>query len=179
MQGGAAFRPGDILRASNGKTIEIMNTDAEGRLVLADALHYAREQGATHIVDFATLTGAMSVALGDLFAGWFANDDEWAAHIDAASTTSGDLGCRFPLHPRYRRFIDSTFADMKNGSELRNGACVLAAAFLQEFAGDGPVGARRHGGPGYLARKRPDYALDEGGSGYGVRLIVELAQRLA
>ena len=99
-----------------------MNTDAEGRLILADALHYAREQGATHVVDFATLTGAMSVALGDLFAGWFANDDDWAAHIEAATETSGDLGCRFPLHPRYRRYIDSTFADMKNGSELRNGA---------------------------------------------------------
>ena len=113
--------------------------------MLADALHYAREQGATHIVDFATLTGAMSVALGDLFAGWFANDDEWAAHIDAASTTSGDLGCRFPLHPRYRRFIDSTFADMKNGSELRNGACVLAAAFLAGVRRRRAVGAHRHG----------------------------------
>ena len=96
VQGGAAFKPGDILRASNGKTIEIMNTDAEGRLVLADALHYAREQGATHIVDFATLTGAMAVALGDLFAGWFANDEDWAEQLDAASATSGDLGCRFP-----------------------------------------------------------------------------------
>jgi leucyl aminopeptidase len=177
--GGAAFRAGDILRASNGKTIEIMNTDAEGRLILADALHYARTQGATHIVDFATLTGAMSVALGDLFAGWFANDEDWAATIAAASETSGDLGCRFPLHPRYRRFLDSTFADMKNGSELRNGASVLAASFLQEFAGEGPWAHVDMAGPGYLSRRRPDYALDEGGSGYGVRLIVELAQRLA
>jgi leucyl aminopeptidase len=177
--GGAAFRAGDILRASNGKTIEIMNTDAEGRLILADALHYAREQGATHIVDFATLTGAMSVALGDLFAGWFANDEDWATHIEAATTTSGDLGCRFPLHPRYRRFIDSTFADMKNGSELRNGASVLAASFLEEFAGEGPWAHVDMAGPGFLSRRRPDYALDEGGSGYGVRLIVELAQRLA
>jgi len=179
VQGGAAFKPGDILRASNGKTIEIMNTDAEGRLVLADALHYAREQGATHMVDFATLTGSMSVALGDLFAGWFANDEDWAAHLDAACATSGDLGCRFPLHPRYRRFIDSTFADMKNGSELRNGGSVLAASFLEEFAGDGPWAHIDMAGPGYLSRRRPDYALDEGGSGYGVRLIVELAQRLA
>jgi leucyl aminopeptidase len=177
--GGAAFRAGDILRASNGKTIEIMNTDAEGRLILADALHYTREQGATHVIDFATLTGAMAVALGDLFAGWFANDEEWAAHVDAASAASGDLGCRFPLHPRYRRFIDSTFADMKNGSELRNGGSVLAASFLQEFAGDGPWAHVDMAGPGYLSRRRPDYALDEGGSGYGVRLIVELAQRLA
>jgi leucyl aminopeptidase len=177
--GGASFKAGDILRASNGKTIEIMNTDAEGRLVLADALHYAREQGATHVIDFATLTGAMSLALGDLFAGWFANDEDWAAHVAAASETSGDLGCRFPLHPRHRRFLDSTFADLKNGSELRNGGSVLAASFLQEFAGDGPWAHVDMAGPGYLSRKRPDYALDEGGSGYGVRLIVELAQRLA
>jgi leucyl aminopeptidase len=179
VQGGAAFKPGDILRASNGKTIEIMNTDAEGRLVLADALHYAREEGATHLIDFATLTGAMSVALGDLYAGWFANDEAWAARVSAASETSGDLGCRFPLHPRYRRFIDSTFADLKNGSDLRNGSSVLAASFLQEFAGEGPWAHVDMAGPGYLARRRPDYALDEGGTGYGVRLIVELARGLA
>jgi leucyl aminopeptidase len=179
VQGGAAFKPGDILTAANGKTIEIMNTDAEGRLVLADALHYARSQGATHLVDFATLTGAMALALGDVYAGWFANDEAWAAEIEAATAASGDLGCRFPLHPRYRRFIDSTFADMKNGSELRNGASVLAASFLEEFAGDGPWAHFDIAGPGYLARRRPDYALDEGGTGYGVRLIVELAQRLA
>ena len=174
-----AFRPGDILRASNGKTIEIMNTDAEGRLILADALHYAREQGATHLVDFATLTGAMSVALGDLYSGWFCNDDDFAAHIDAASHTSGDLAWRFPLHPRYRRYIDSDFADMKNGSDLREGSPVLAAEFLREFAGDGPWAHVDMAGPGYIRRKRPDYALDQGGTGYGVRLIVELAQRLS
>src|SRR3954453_10314765 len=121
----------------------------------------------------------MALALGYLFAGWFANDEGWAAHVDAAGVTSGDLGCRCPLHPRYRRFIDSTFADMKNGSELRNGGGGLAAAVLQEFAGDGPWAHVDMAGPGYLSRRRPDYALDEGGSGYGVRLIVELAQRLA
>ena len=179
LQDGRAFKPGDILRASNGKTIEIMNTDAEGRLVLADALHYARTQGATHVVDFATLTGAMSLALGDLIAGFFANDDEWAAHVQAACDTSGDLGWRFPLHPRYRRYIDSTFADLKNGSELREGAPVLAAMFLQEFAGDGPWAHVDMAGPGFVRRKRPDYVLDEGGTGYGVRLAVELAQRFA
>src|SRR5207244_2204096 len=78
VQDARAFKPGDILRASNGKTIEITNTDAEGRLVLADALHHAREQGATHVIDFATLTGAMTLALGDLYAGWFADDEAWA-----------------------------------------------------------------------------------------------------
>jgi len=179
VQGAASFKPGDILRASNGKTIEIINTDAEGRLVLADALHYARENGATHMIDFATLTGAMSAALGDLYAGWFCNDEAWAAEIEAACETSGDLGCRFPLHTRYRRYIDSDFADMKNASELRSGGPVLAAEFLREFAGDGPWAHVDMAGPGYLRRRRPDYALDQGGSGYGVRLIVELAQRLA
>ena len=179
MQSGSAYRPGDILRASNGKTIEVINTDAEGRLVLADALHHVRTNGATHIIDFATLTGAMSLALGDLIAGWFCNDEDFATRIDAATTTSGDLGCRFPLHHRYRRYIDSTFADMKNASELREGGPVLAAMFLQEFAGDGPWAHVDMAGPGYVRKKRPDYVLDEGGTGYGVRLIVELAQALS
>ena len=179
VQDARAFKPGDILRARNGKTIEIMNTDAEGRLLLADALHYAREQGATHLADFATLTGAMSLALGDLYAGYFANDEEWAREIQHAADTSGDLAWRFPLHPRYRRYIDSTFADMKNGSELKEGSPVLAAEFLREFAGDGPWAHVDMAGPGYVRRKRPDYVLDEGGTGYGVRLIVELAARLA
>jgi len=179
VQDAHAFKPGDILRASNGKTIEIMNTDAEGRLVLADALHYAREQGATHLADFATLTGAMSLALGDLYAGYFANDDDWARELQAAADTSGDLAWRFPLHPRYRRYIESAFADMKNGSDLKEGSPVLAAEFLREFAGHGPWAHVDMAGPGYVRRKRPDYVLDEGGTGYGVRLIVELAANLA
>lgn len=179
LQGGNAYKPGDILRASNGKTIEVINTDAEGRLVLADALHHARTLGATHLVDFATLTGAMTIALGDLYAGYFCNDDVFAADLDAASRTSGDLAWRFPLHQRYRRYVDSDFADMKNGSELREAGAVLAAEFLREFSGDGPWAHVDIAGPGYIRRKRPDYALDQGGTGYGVRLIVELAQRLA
>jgi leucyl aminopeptidase len=179
VQDGKAYRPGDILRAANGKTIEIINTDAEGRLLLADALHYARESGATHIIDFATLTGSMSIALGDLYAGWFANDDDFAAHVDAAAQTSGDHAWRFPLHPRYRRYVDSDFADMKNGSELREAGAVLAAEFLREFTGEGPWAHFDVAGPAFIQRKRPDYALDQGGTGYGVRLIVELAQRFA
>jgi leucyl aminopeptidase len=179
VQSGNAYRPGDVLRAANGKTIEVTNTDAEGRLILADALHHARSSGATHVIDFATLTGAMSLALGDLIAGWFCNDEQFATRIDDATVVSGDLGCRFPLHPRYRRYIDSTFADLKNSSELREGSPVLAAMFLQEFAGDGPWAHVDMAGPGYVQRKRPDYILDEGGTGYGVRLIVELAHALA
>ena len=172
VQDAWAFKPGDIVRASNGKTIEITNTDA-------DALHHAREQGATHVIDFATLTGAMTLALGDLYAGWFADDEAWAADVEAAVETSGDLAWRFPLHPRYRRYVDSDFADLKNSSELREGGPVLAAEFLREFSGDGPWAHVDMAGPGFVRRKRPDYVLDQGGTGYGVRLIVELAQRLS
>jgi leucyl aminopeptidase len=179
MPGGDAFRPGDILRAANGKTIEIINTDAEGRLVLADALWYARREGATHVLDLATLTGAMELALGDLYAGLFSNDDEWRDRIVAAGERSGDLAWPFPLHPRYRRYVDSAFADMKNGSTLRQASPALAAEFLQEFAGEGPWAHVDMAGPGFLDRSRGDYLRVPGGTGYGVRLIAELAASLA
>jgi leucyl aminopeptidase len=178
MPGGDAFRPGDILRAANGKTIEVINTDAEGRLVLADAQWYARREGATHLLELSTLTGAMELALGDLYAGYFANDEDWSARIRAAADRSGDLAWPFPLHPRYRRYIDSTFADMKNGSTLRQGSPALAAKFLEEFAGEGPWAHVDMAGPGFLERSRGDYLRVPGGTGYGVRLIVELARGL-
>jgi len=179
LPSGDAFRPGDILRAANGKTIEIINTDAEGRLVLADALWYARREGATHVVDLATLTGAMSLALGDLYAGFFANDDDWRDRIAAAGQRSGDLVWQFPLHPRYRRYVESDFADMKNGSTLREASPVLAAEFLQEFAGDGPWAHVDMAGPGFLERSRGDYYRVAGGTGFGVRLLAELAAGFA
>jgi leucyl aminopeptidase len=175
---GDSFRPGDILRAANGKTIEITNTDAEGRLVLADALWYARREGATHLLDLATLTGAMELALGDLYAGLFANDEDWLHEILDAAKESGDHAWPFPLHPRYRRYVDSTFADLKNSSDLRQGSPVLAAEFLREFAGEGPWAHIDMAGPGFLERSRGDYLTQRGGTGYGVRLIVELARRL-
>jgi leucyl aminopeptidase len=175
---GDSFRPGDILRSANGKTIEITNTDAEGRLVLADALWYARREGATHILDLATLTGAMELALGDLYAGLFANDEGWQEEILAAARASGDHAWPFPLHPRYRRYVDSTFADLKNSSDLRQASPVLAAEFLREFAGEGPWAHIDMAGPGFLERSRGDYLTQRGGTGYGVRLIVDLARRL-
>src|SRR2546430_1044332 len=176
---GTSFRPGDILKAANGKTIEITNTDAEGRLVLADAMWYARREGASHLLDVATLTGAMELALGDLYAGMFANDDSWRDEILAAAQTSGDHTWPFPLHRRYRRYVDSAYADLKNSSELRQGSPVLAAEFLREFAGEGPWAHIDMAGPGFLERSRGDYYTQRGGTGYGVRLIVELAQRLS
>ena len=179
LPGGDAFRPGDILHAANGKTIEIINTDAEGRLVLADALWYVRREGATHVLDLATLTGAMELALGDLYAGFFANDDDWRQRIVEAGSRSGDLVWPFPLHERYRRYIDSAFADMKNGSTLRQGSPALAAKFLEEFAGEGPWAHVDMAGPGFLERSRGDYYRVPGGTGYGVRLIAELAAAFA
>src|ERR671936_1391521 len=176
MPSGHAYRPGDIITAANGKTIEVTNTDAEGRLVLADALWYARGQGATHILDLATLTGAMEVALGDLYAGLFANEDEWRDRVVAAGEASGDHAWAFPMHPRYRRFVDSVFADMKNSSEYRQAGAILAAEFLKAFAGEGPWAHADIAGPAFLERSRGDYMHQRGGTGYGVRLIAELAE---
>ena len=176
---GDSFRPGDILRAANGKTIEITNTDAEGRLVLADALWYVRREDATHVLDLATLTGAMELALGDLYAGVFANDDGWREQIVAAGERSGDNVWPFPLHRRYRRYVDSAFADMMNSSDLKQAAPALAAEFLHEFAGDAPWAHIDMAGPAFLERSRGDYLWQRGGTGYGVRLIVELAHALA
>jgi len=179
MPDGRAYRPGDILTALNGKTIEITNTDAEGRLVLADALVDARRRGATHVLDLATLTGAVVVALGDFYAGLMGNDDAWLRDIEAAAAASGDHAWRLPLHETYARYIKSTYADMKNSSDLRQAGPIYAARFLQEFAGDGPWAHLDIAGTGYLERSRGDCYSAKGATGYGVRLIVELAGRLA
>ena len=179
MVGGGAYRPGDILTAMNGKTIEVINTDAEGRLVLADALWYTRQQGATHLLDLATLTGAMELALGDLYAGVFGNDEGWRDEVVAAGEASGDHAWPFPLHRRYRRYVNSNFADMKNASILKQGSPALAAEFLREFTGEGPWAHIDMAGPGFLTRSRGDYLSQQGGTGWGVRLIAELGQRLA
>jgi leucyl aminopeptidase len=178
MGGGGAYRPGDIVKAMNGKTIEIVNTDAEGRLILADVLWYAREQGATHLVDFATLTGAMEKALGDLYAGVFGNDDEWRDRVAEAGNRSGDHAWPLPIHRRFRRYTDSAFADLKNSSIRGQAIPAYAARFLQEFVGDGPWAHVDMAGPAFLRWPRPDYLHVVGGTGYGVRLIAELAGSL-
>jgi leucyl aminopeptidase len=178
MAGGGSYRPGDILTAMNGKTIEVVNTDAEGRLVLADVLSYARSEGATHIVDFATLTGVMNRALGDLYTGVFGNDDRWRDQVVAAGNGSGDHAWAWPMHRRYRRLIDSAFADVKNTSWRGQASPAYAAEFLKEFVGDGPWAHVDMAGPGYIRWPRPDYFPVPGGTGYGVRLIAELARSL-
>jgi leucyl aminopeptidase len=179
LPSGHAYRPGDIVTALSGKTIEISNTDAEGRLILADALWYTRESGATHLLDLATLTGGIVVAMGDLYAGLFGNDEDWCAEIEAAAAASGDHAWRLPLHERYHRYNDSAFADLKNSSDYRQASPILAAAFLETFAGDGPWAHLDIAGTAYLERGRGDYYSRLGATGYGVRLLAELARRLS
>jgi leucyl aminopeptidase len=177
--GGGSYRPGDILTAMNGKTIEITNTDAEGRLVLADALYYTRQLGATHLVDFATLTGAMNRALGDLYAGVMGNDAAWRDEVVAAGEASGDHAWPWPMHRRYRALIDSAFADMKNSSVRGQAQPTYAASFLEEFVGEGPWAHVDIAGTAFFTWGRNDYLSQKGGTGYGVRLIAELATNLS
>ena len=179
MPDGKSYRPGDILTAKNGKTIEVTNTDAEGRLVLADALTYCREQGATHMLDLATLTGAIVTALGDFYAGLMGNDQPWVDTVAAAAEASGDHAWQLPLHATYRRQIGSTYADFKNSSDIRAAGSIYAASFLSEFTGDGPWAHLDIAGTAQLDRTRGDYYTSAGATGYGVRLLVELASSLS
>lgn len=137
MPGGRAFKPGDVLTSASGKTVEINNTDAEGRLILGDALWYARELGATHLVDVATLTGACVVALGKLASGLFGRPAEWTEVVRTTAERAGDRLWPMPLYDEYFEQLKSDIADMINSGGRAGGACT-AAAFLKEFAGEGP-----------------------------------------
>ncbi|HEY7690155.1 MAG TPA: leucyl aminopeptidase, partial [Dongiaceae bacterium] len=137
MPGGNATKPGDVLRAMNGKTIEVINTDAEGRLILADALSYACRLDLSPLVDVATLTGAMSVALGDVAYGLFANNDALAQRVKSAAATAGEKCWELPMFPEYKELIKSNVADMKNTGG-RGAGSIAAAFFLKEFVEDRP-----------------------------------------
>jgi leucyl aminopeptidase len=178
MIGADPIRPSDVIPTAAGLTVEVTNPDAEGRLILADALWYARRQGATHVVDLATLTGAMRAGMGDLYGGVFANDDNWQDAIVAAGNDAGDLAWPWPLHPRYRRLLESRVADLRNTSGRPYGYPITAATFLAHFAGEGPWAHVDMLGPALLDDDRGD-AIGAGASGYGVRMLVELASRLA
>jgi leucyl aminopeptidase len=138
MPDGRAYKPGDVLTAMSGKTIEIMNTDAEGRLVLADGLHYAQQLGATRLINAATLTGAIGVALGQLNAGLFSNHDETAARFLDVFPTAGENFWRMPCTDDYRDQIKSQIADIMNTGNSRYGGSITAAMFLKEFVGEIP-----------------------------------------
>ncbi|HWT21884.1 MAG TPA: leucyl aminopeptidase family protein, partial [Solirubrobacteraceae bacterium] len=178
MLGADAIRPSDVITTAAGLTVEVTNPDAEGRLILADALWYARAEGATHVVDLATLTGAMRAGMGDLYAGVFANDHGWRDAVVDAGDAAGDPAWPWPLHRRYRRLLDSRVADLRNTSGKPFGYPITAATFLERFAGEGPWAHVDMLGPALLDEDRGD-AVGRGASGYGVRMLVELAARLA
>ncbi|MGH6915928.1 MAG: M17 family metallopeptidase, partial [Geminicoccales bacterium] len=138
MPGSRALKPGDVVRGASGKTVEVVNTDAEGRLVLGDALWYARQLGATHLVDIATLTGACTVALGDKVAGLMGNDDAWVGQVREAADRAGEPVWRLPLPSRYRKQLDSDVADLKNIGSAGQAGALVAGLFLKEFVGDTP-----------------------------------------
>ena len=176
MPSGHAVKPGDIVTAMNGTTIEVNNTDAEGRLILADALCYAVEQGAERIVDLATLTGAILVALGHTYCGLFSNDDEWCAEVGSACDASGEIGWRLPLHPEYYELTKGQYADLTNASDQRLASSCYAAEFLRQFVDGKPwVHIDIAGTAWGLTR---NYAA-KGASGFGTRLLIELARRSA
>jgi leucyl aminopeptidase len=172
---GSAMKPGDIVRASSGLTIEVNNTDAEGRLVLCDCLAHAVAQGAERIVDLATLTGGIVTALGSTYAGLFATDEDLAAAVTAAGEAAGELVWRLPLHPDYDEQVKGRYGDLVN-AESRKAHPIQGASFLKRFVGDIPwahvdmAGTAHDTGRAYAAK---------GGTGWGVRLLLELARASA
>ena len=172
MPGGGAIRPGDVLKAASGRTVEIIDTDAEGRLVLADALWYARQLGVTHLVDIATLTGACQVALGKIACGLMGRSDAWVEHVRTAANRAGDRSWVLPLFEEYREQLRSEIADLANVGGKPAGA-ITAAMFLREFTGDLPWAHLDIAGTAWVDEAKP-YA-PKGPSGAGVRALAELA----
>ena len=173
MPSGEAIRPGDVLTFRNGKTAEVLNTDAEGRLILADALSLAAEAKPDGIVDLATLTGACVVALGEKIAGLMANDESFADEVEAAAKRAGEQMWPLPLPKQYRKLIDSEIADMKNIGSGGYAGALTAGLFLQEFVNDVPWVHLDIAGPARAAAD--DGYARRGGTGFGVRTLVELA----
>jgi leucyl aminopeptidase len=174
MPGGDATRPGDVLKIRNGKTVEVLNTDAEGRLVLADALSLASEAQPDAIVDLATLTGAVEVALGSRIAGLMGNDADWVGQVRAAAADAGERVWELPLPADYHKALESEVADLRNVAKNRGAGSIIAGLFLQEFVGAGiPWAHLDIAGTAWLA-DGPDGELTTGGTGWGVRTILEL-----
>lgn len=176
MTGGGAQRPGDIYRAYDGTTVEVLNTDAEGRLVLADALSLAAEEDPAAIIDLATLTGACMVALGDRIAGLMGNDDAFTSVVRSAARAAGERVWPLPLPPDYRRQLDSPVADLKNIGTGRYGGTLTAGLFLKEFVDDDTPWAHLDiAGPAYLSEA--DGPNPKGGTGFGVRTLLRLLEQ--
>ena len=176
MPGGNAIKPGDVVRAKNGLSIEVLNTDAEGRLVLCDCLTHAIDCGAERIVDIATLTGGIVTALGSHYAGLFGTDEEWCEAIRAAGERSGDPVWRLPLHPAYAKALEGRYADLQNINEDRKASPTVGAEFLHRFVGDVPWAHLDIAG---VAWNRGHEYAPKGGNAFGMRLFVELARAQA
>ena len=175
MVSSRAARPGDIVRSRAGITIELNNTDAEGRLVLADCITHARDQGAARLLDIATLTGGIVTTFGSVHAGLLGNDDDWCEAVAAAGEASGERVWRLPLDPLYDDMIKGRYADVANVGEARKALSITAAAFLQRFAGDVPWAHLDIAG---VADDLGRPYASKGASGWGVRLLLELARSL-
>jgi leucyl aminopeptidase len=171
-----SYKLGDVLTARNGKTIEVLNTDAEGRIVLADVLDVAVERGAERIVDLATLTGACVVALGNDVAGVMSNDASWESAVLSAAKGAGEPAWPLPMFPEYAEHIRSEVADIKNIGDGRWGGAISAAKFLEEFVGGKPWVHLDIAGPAFLEGAKP--WQDSGASGAFVRTLVELVRKL-
>ena len=174
MVGGNSFKLGDVLRARTGKTVEVLNTDAEGRLVLGDVLDVAIEQQAAQIVDVATLTGACMVALGTDVTGVMTNHQPWCDRVLAAAKACGEPAWQLPMFPEYREQIKSNVADIKNVGEGRWGGAITAAKFLEEFVQGKPWVHLDIAGPAFLESPKP--WIDAGATGAALRTLVELAR---
>jgi leucyl aminopeptidase len=175
MVSGDSYKLGDVLKARSGKTIEVLNTDAEGRLVLADVLDVALQHQPAKIVDLATLTGACVVALGNDVAGLMTNNQTWADSVKSAADSVGEQLWQLPMFPEYGEQIRSEVADIKNVGDGRWGGAITAAKFLEEFVAGKPWVHLDIAGPAFFESSKS--WLDAGGSGFGVRTLVELAKR--
>jgi len=177
MPGGNAYKPGDVIGSMSGKTIEVINTDAEGRLILADAISFAKELGAKIIIDIATLTGGVKVALGDVAAGLMGNNDELVGKLLKSSGSTGEKLWRLPLYEEYKEYLKSDIADIKNSTESGGKASAsVGGTFLQKFVGDLPFAHIDIGGTAYIEKEQA--YLTTGATGYGVRLLVNFFQNL-
>jgi leucyl aminopeptidase len=172
MPGGRALKPGDILTGAGGKTVEVLNTDAEGRLILGDGLWYAQHLGATHLVDVATLTGACVVALGKVASGLFGSPDDWLSVVHRTALRAGDRCWPLPLYDEYREQLKSEIADLANVGGRPAGACT-AAIFLKEFAADAAWAHLDIAGTAWADEAKP--WMPKGATGVAVRTLAELA----
>ena len=172
MPGGKAQKPGDIQTAMSGKTIEVLNTDAEGRLILADGIHYAKQLGVTHIVDAATLTGAIVVALANVNVGVFGTDQPFTDKLLASAKATGEKMWQMPMDDEYREFIKGSFADIQNIGSGRGGGATIGAMFIREFVGDTPWIHLDIAGTAWNDDAKP--WLAKGPTGVGLRTLIHL-----